>query len=289
MPTFQRLLAVFVVLLSFLIAGCGISTPIQPTPTPETVTAYLGQVPPGLTPQLFAPGIVSVDGAMDFAASFSPDGRELYFTRRYDGQENVIYETHLVNGAWTEPAPASFSAGYVACEPHVTADNQTLYFGWAHSPTSEEKSSLEDGGIWAADRTADGWSEPRYVGEGMFVSSDRSGQVYVTRFASISPSLSTVTLTDGRFADWENIAAGVHPAIAPDGSYLVSDDGNGYLRVRFRLENGNWGAAKDLTKYGIPVSASIASISPDGRYLFYVYDGDLYWVSTDLIKNLKLD
>jgi Tol biopolymer transport system component len=286
MPTFHRLLTVFVVILSFLNAGCGMSTPIQPTLTSEIVTAYLGQVPPGVTPQVFAPGVISVESAMDFAATFSPDGMELYFTRRYDGQENVIYETHLVNGAWTEPAPVAFASGYVAFEPHVTADNQTLYFGWAHSPTSEENSSLEYGGIWATDRTADGWSEPRYVGEGMFVSSDQSGQVYVTNFASGAPSLSKVMLTDGRFTDWEIITVGAHPAIAPDGSYLVYDDGNGYLRVKFHSEDNQWSASRDLTKQGIPTGASIASISPDGRYLFYVYDGDLYWVSTELIKNL---
>ena len=250
-------------------------------------TAYLGQVPPGLSPQVFAPGIISVDGAIDFAASFSADGHELYFTRRLDGQENVIYETHLVNGIWTDPAPASFASGYVAFEPHVTADNQTIYFGWAHSQLSEEKTTLETGGIWAADRITEGWSTPRYVGEGMFVSSDQNGQIYVTNFASGAPRLSTVTLTDGRFADWKNITSGVHPAIAPDGSYLVNDDGNGNLRVRFRLNDGLWSAAKDLTKQGIPASASIASISPDGKYLFYTDRGELYWVSTELIRNLN--
>jgi Tol biopolymer transport system component len=264
------------------------SVPSTNTPLPETVsTAYLGWTPPGLTPQVFAPGIVSVEGAMDFAASFSPDGHELYFTRRVDKGENVIYETHLVNGVWTAPAPAAFASGYVAFEPHVTADNQTIYFGWGHSRLSEEKVSLENGGIWATDRTAEGWSAPRYVGAGMFVSSDQSGQVYVTNFASGMTSLSKVTLTDRRFSAFENIAAGVHPAIAPDGSYLVSDDGNGNFRVRFRRADGSWDAAKDLTKQGLPVSASIASISPDGKYIFYTEKGDLYWVSTDVIKSLK--
>jgi Tol biopolymer transport system component len=87
----------------------------------------------------------------------------------------------------------------------------------------------------------------------------------------------------------EYISAGIHPAIAPDGSYLVYDNGDGNLRVRFRLADGKWGAAKDLTKQGLPASASIASISPDGKYLFFTNKGDLYWVSTELIKNLPRD
>lgn len=248
-------------------------------------SAYLGQTPPDLTPQIFAPGIVSVEGAMEFAASFSPDGNELYFTRRFDGQENVIYEMHLVNGIWTEPAPAAFASGYVAFEPHLTADNQTIYFGWGHSQLSEEKTSLENGGIWAADRTASGWSTPRYVGEGMFVSSDQSGQIYVTN--ATARNLSKVTLTDGRFTKLEPIGAGVHPAIAPDGSYLVYDDGDGNLTAVFPQPDGSWGGPISLVQQNIPAAASIATISPDGKYLFYTYKGDLYWVSAEIIANLQ--
>jgi hypothetical protein len=241
-------------------------------------SAYLGQTPPRLTPQVFAPGVVSVVGAMDFAASFSPDGRELYFTRRLDGQKNVIHETHLANGVWTVPVPVSFVTEAPAFEPHVTADNQTLYFGLETGTT--------EAGIWAVDRIATGWSAPRRVGEGMFVSSDKSGQVYVTSFSS-APRLTKVTLTDGRFSAFENITTGVHPAIAPDGSYLVYDNGNGNLRVRFRLENGQWSQEKDLTSQGLPTEASVASITPDGKYLFYTYQGDLYWVSAEVITSLK--
>ncbi|MGB5845524.1 MAG: PQQ-binding-like beta-propeller repeat protein [Anaerolineales bacterium] len=247
--------------------------------------AYLGQTPPGLTPQVFAPEIISIPSAMDFGGTFSPDGTEFYFTRRIDGQENVIYETHLLNGIWTEPAPVVFASGYVAFEPHVTADNQTIYFGWAHSLSSEEKSTLEAGGIWASDRSTDGWAAPRYVGEGMFVSSDQSGQVYVTDMNT--RSLSKAILTDGRFTKLEYISSGIHPAIAPDGSYLVYDNGEGNLRVKFHLEDDTWSGAKNLTEQGIPASAAIASISPDGKYLFYTDNGDLYWVSTEIIKSLK--
>lgn len=250
-------------------------------------SAYLGQTSPGLTPQVFAPGIVSVEGAMDFAASFSPDGRELYFTRRLDGQKNALYETHLVNGIWTKPAPVAFSAAYPAFEPHVTADNKTLYFGWFR-PAPAGIANSSDAGIWAVDRTATDWSEPRYVGEGMFVSSDQSGQIYVTTFAASGrPSVSKVTLADGGFSSFEVLHGGVHPAIAPDGSYLVYDDGDGNLAVRFLQPDGSWSTPKSLARQDIPASASIATISPDGKYLLYTYKNDLYWVSIEVIANLK--
>ena len=42
---------------------------------------YLGQAPPGRTPELFAPGVVST-GLDELNSVFSPDGRELYFCVR---------------------------------------------------------------------------------------------------------------------------------------------------------------------------------------------------------------
>src|SRR5262245_64730542 len=54
-------------------------------------TPYLGQPVPGLTPELFAPGIVSTE-AIELNGVFSPDGREFYFTRVVDGLDTM----HLV-------------------------------------------------------------------------------------------------------------------------------------------------------------------------------------------------
>jgi hypothetical protein len=282
-----RALATLAILAS-LILGCT-PTPAQPAPSAmssaSVPSAYLGQTLPGLTPQVFAPGIVSIVDAVDYAGTFSPDGKEFYFTRRMvDSNNQNIYETHWANGAWTTPAPVSFSAGYNAHEPHVTLDNKTLYFGWFR-PMPPGEMNREDYGIWATDRTASDWSDPHYVGEGMFVSSDKSGQIYLTNLTT--RSVGKATLTGGRFTNWDHIARGAHPAIAPGGSYLIYDDGDGYLRVEFRLKDGTWSPAKSLTTQGIPASASIASISPDGKYLFYRYDQDIYWVSIELIQNLN--
>lgn len=240
---------------------------------------YLGQSTPVLTPQVFAPGVISISTSFDFAPSFSRDGRELYFTRRIGTAQNVIYETHQVNGEWTTPAPTPFSSGYMAFEPHVTYDNRVLYFGWSN-PGGE--------GIWAVDRTESGWSAPRFVGPGMYVSSDSSEQVYVTNLTTNPPSLAKVTVSGGIFTNYTFIRAGAHPCIAPDGSYLIYDiNGGTHLMVSFKLDNGTWGTAIDLTQHGFPASAGIGSISPDGRYFFYLYNSNIYWVSTDVIKSLR--
>jgi hypothetical protein len=283
------------------------ATPVPPTatPAPPTVTAtppappvtpttdlhslsgaYLGQVPPGLSPQVFAPGFVSLRSPNEYSAAFSADGTEFYFTRQFPNYQD-IYETHLVDGIWSDPAPVAFSAGYGAHEPHITLDNTILYFGWFR-PVPEGEISDMDYGIWAVDRIVGGWSEPRYVGQGMYVSSDRSGQLYVTDHLVAPAEVSLVTLSDGRFSVYEHIATGAHPCIAPDGSYLVYDRGGGdHLYVRFRLEDGTWGEEIDLAGQGLPGIAGIASISPDGLYLFYTDGHDLYWVSTEIVTALR--
>jgi len=39
---------------------------------------YLGQPPPGLKPEIFAPGVVSM-GSHELSITFSPDGEEVFF------------------------------------------------------------------------------------------------------------------------------------------------------------------------------------------------------------------
>ena len=42
----------------------------------ELTGPYLGQTPPGMTPEIFAPGIVSLEEFHDFKGAFSADGKE---------------------------------------------------------------------------------------------------------------------------------------------------------------------------------------------------------------------
>ncbi len=40
----------------------------------------------------------------------------------------------------------------------------------------------------------------------------------------------------------------------------------------------------------IPIKGSpLLRVSPDGKYLFYTQNGDIYWVSTKIIKDLQPD
>ncbi len=49
-----------------------------PNEVPHLEGPYLGQEPPGATPKLFAPGIIST-GHDELFDSFTPDGNEFYY------------------------------------------------------------------------------------------------------------------------------------------------------------------------------------------------------------------
>lgn len=134
---------------------------------------YLGQKPPGMTPEMFAPGIVSIPGATEYSGTFSPDGNEYYFYRFSESLPAKILFSKVVDGKWTAPQPAAFAEGYPSFEPHIAFDNKALYFGWKHPLPDGESGNPDLPGIWVANRTADGWSTPTYAGQGMFVSSSR--------------------------------------------------------------------------------------------------------------------
>ena len=56
---------------------------------------YLGQKPPGMTPEIFAPGIIST-GYDERIAAFTPDGKEFYYVL-YGAPHMVILYTKEKN------------------------------------------------------------------------------------------------------------------------------------------------------------------------------------------------
>ena len=78
---------------------------------------FLGQKPPGDVPELFASGIVSSVYFEHSGAVFTPDGKELFWSRAInEGREPriiVIMHMKMENGVWSRPelAPFNFNNG----------------------------------------------------------------------------------------------------------------------------------------------------------------------------------
>jgi hypothetical protein len=73
---------------------------------------YLGQKPPGLRPEIFAPGIVSTEHKEHSTLAFSPDGTEIYWSiwpiPRSANIPQVIKFMKMENGRWSKPQVAPF-------------------------------------------------------------------------------------------------------------------------------------------------------------------------------------
>lgn len=273
-------------------------TPLPALPPTESripSELYFGLKPPGLVAEIFAPGIVSNPDSSEFSGVFSPDGREYYFYRFSESVQAMLLFSKLVGEAWTAPEQLAFSEGYAAYEPYIGFDNKRLYFAWNHVTPSGEAAIPA---YFSVERTQDGWSEPEYAGQGMFLSSSRDGQFYITDMSSRNVNgktyLAKVTIENGVFTQYEQLSIQdhfgnqAHPCIAPDGSYILFDVNNGnYLFVSFKEADGTWGEAIDLTKHGFDPNAGGAYISPDGKYLFFSLRGDILWVDISVIESLK--
>jgi len=255
---------------------------------------YLGQKPPGMTPEIFAPGIVSLADFHDFKGAFSPDGKEYYFCRHSLPKViPTLFFTKIVDGVWTEPTQLPIAKGNRTFHPCISSDNQWLLFYWQFDKGLSQKS-----GYYASARTDTGWSVPRYAGQGMCLTADNSGFFYANEMILSNPPkfyMNKVTFRNGLFVEYERLQIDkhygkqTHPCIAPSGSYIIFDtqDKNSKLCVCFKDKKGHWGGVIDLTRHGLQPGARNAYISLDEKYLFYGFKGDIWWVDIKVIESLR--
>jgi hypothetical protein len=284
------------ILITYALLAMAMVLNAQQNDFPKLTGPYLGQKPPGMMPEIFAPGIVSSKEFVDFKLAFSPDGNECYFYRlSYPSDELIptIFFTKVENGIWTKPAKLKISQGASAFHPCVTFDNKWLLFYWQFGPGQTQQT-----GFYASERTDAGWSVPKIAGRGMYITSDKSGNLYTTDSVwGNQPKhyLAKVTFSNGLFTNYERLNISphygnqTHPCIALDGGYILFDteEENSRLYVSFKDKEGKWGEAIDLTEHGLKPDTRGAYVSPDGKYLFFSFDLDIWWVDIKVIERLR--
>ncbi len=257
---------------------------------------YLGQLPPGDEPEVFAAGIIST-GMYNRDLTVSPDGKSIYYGLVI-GQNKVftIMETHQTNTRWSEPVVSSFASDFdvMNLEPHIAPDGKRFFF-MSDRPDSVNGRYEKNEDIWVMDKTEDGWSDPYNLGEPVntmaaefFPSTTLDGTLYFTRrelncrYEFIYRSRQV----NGQYTEPEKLGFHVNAAptqfnacIAPDESYLVvpawgREDTKGGVDyyVSFRNEDDTWKGPFNLgDKINTPGSSEYSpSITPDGNYLFFM-------------------
>jgi Tol biopolymer transport system component len=262
---------------------------------------YLGQKPPGMTPQVFAPGFISSEGRSEYSITFSPDGNEIYFSRYSPADDtDATWVTRQVNGAWTPPAVAEFAGGIRDIEPFITPDGGRMYF------ISTRQGGPQSLQIWFMDRGTSGWTAPVRLGSPfsanskMYPTAARDGDLYFTEEASSMTRLFFMARQiSGRFETPIPLSAVVnafsamgHAFIAADERFLVFDAAPDaqtyYLYVSFKGSGNDWLPPIRLNDdVNAVANVTCPAISPDGSYLFFQRDGDIYWVDARVVFDLK--
>jgi hypothetical protein len=283
---------------------------ISPRKFPMVRGDYFGQKKPGLSPEIFAPGIISTFDGYEFAGTFSADGKEFFYTYRKPGvQGNCLKYTKREGGVWMAPESAPFSFNCFEFEPHISPDGNKLYFG-SRRPLPGKTEQSRTPYIWVTHKNNGRWEAPQFLGPPvsdflpMYVTATNDGSIYFT--ANRERGNYKSTFQDNKFSMPERLPDEInyllnagHPFIAPDESYLIfdgrdvrkeSDDTDIYLS--FRKSDGSWTKAKNMGE-GINTDSGelCASVSPDGKFLFFQSrrngNMDIYWVDAKIIERFK--
>jgi Tol biopolymer transport system component len=240
-------------------------------------------------PEMIGQGIISTPDD-EFGGSLSPDGKTIYYDVTVPPHYlYVICQSRLVDGKWQKPEVMPFSGQYRDSDPVLTPDGNTLLFA---SDRPRNGVSSERFYIWAAKKTANGWSEPQVLegsinsaGSQVFASMANNGNIYFTTDRKTGQfDIYRSRLVNGKYQEAEDLGSPVNEEgvwslealIAPDESYLLIGSfgrqpgfGNSDLYISYN-QNGVWTKPKNLG----PVVNTAAReysprISPDGKWLIY--------------------
>lgn len=250
---------------------------------------YLGQTPPGLTPEIFAPGIISLDTRYEYSVAFSPDLSECVFgvTNATWALFDLLFtEMDVVDSTWSVPIPAPFQGSGDALSPAYSPDDQSIYFASA-------RPAYPPANLWKSDRDGvGGWLGPVMVPAPVSTTSDEFAPAFAANatmyFVSYRPGglgsgdIYRSVPVGGAYTTVEHLGAPINtnaidstPFVAPDESYMIfeSNRGGGFGQhdLYISYNTGSiWGEPINLGS-GINTTAieDEPYVSPDGKYLFF--------------------
>ncbi len=251
---------------------------------------YLGQTPPGMKAEPFAPSIISKN-SWDGEGIFAPGMKEFYFTKK--------------GGKYTRRTVIGFR------------QENNIWTKYLEYPRNGETAFSPDGKRWYMaegykDRIGDGWSERKSLGpmfdrkdwgimrltasaKGTYVFDD-----YKNKVIRISELKNGERQTPRKMSSVINTGEWTaHPFIAPDESYLIWDSekeggfGGNDIYISYRQKNGSWGPAINMgDKVNSTREDYYPSVTPDGKYILFnrnIAEGntDIYWVDAQIIETLR--
>lgn len=280
----------------------------EPARFPVLEGDYMGQEPPGDTPELFAVGIVSSIWGLHSTVAFSPDGNTAMWAPMIEIPGRLysiggVLMSERIEGRWTAPRFAPFTGDEEGVVPFFSPDGKRVYF-MSRAPLPGEAESGKER-IWFVDRSAEGWSEPKAVDPSVNdfplhwqFSVDMEHTIYFHSSIPEGHGESDIyfsRLVDGKWQEPQNLGPPVStaeddgmPYISPDGTYLLFSRRYD-LYISYRRDDGGWTEPENL---GEPINSPdielCPMVTPDGKYLFFLSqrggESHVWWVDAGFIK-----
>lgn len=273
---------------------------------------YIDQKKPALQPLLFAENFISKETSSEFGSVFSKGGDEFYFAIDSGGVAKIL-STKGSSKGWTEPSVIVGHEKYSYNDPFLSPDENRLYY--ISDMPINDKDTTVDYDIWYSEKLGTAWSAPINAGSNInteaneyYISFTAEGAMYFASNKKNSPKrkhdydIYKAEFVDGNFIEPSFLCDSINTKwyeadvfISPDESYIIfcsarktDGYGRGDLYISFRGVNDKWTQAKNM---GPMINSDSHELCPfvtrDGKYLFYTSNQDIYWVSTEIIANLK--
>lgn len=247
---------------------------------------YLGQKPPGLIPEVFAPGFVSTEHR-DGSVFFTPNMKAFYFTRKDNSSEKwslITFQSQ--NNQWRESV-----VGPRVGRPIFSPDGNIMHLGKSYK-----------------ERTNTGWSAIKSLGSPFdeirimrLMSSSKGTYFFDEGTRDGNGVLRYSRLVNGKREEPKPLSKAIntgkwnaHPFISPDESYILWDSerkdgfGDNDIYISFKQPDSSWGDAINLgDKVNTGSEENGAYVTPDGKYLFFNRNGDVYWLDAKIIDILR--
>ncbi len=261
---------------------------------------YLGQTPPGNTPQVFGPGIISVTGRVEYGISISPAGDEMLFALG-----NWPYKRTMImkyeNNHWTSPDTIPFSITRSADEAIYSPNGQRVYY-YAYSPPNPVGGadlcySVKTGSVWGEPinlgtplNTTQDEYHPCVVADSSVYFENVAGKICYSKYqnGNYIPRIVLPAMFNDPDMAWGN------PYVSPDESYFIFNSsrtggfGGTDLYISYKKTDGSWTNPKNLGNIINTATNECGSeITDDNLYMTYVSNNDIYWVGSDFIDSLR--
>jgi len=265
---------------------------------------YFGQSPPGSSPEIFAPGIISGNGRMHCFPATSNDLKEIYWM---EIPPKIMYSKYE-NGKWTEADIPDFTKNVVCLRPSFSNDSKHLYFA---SNMSGSFGSLD---IWHVQVNDSGYSVP--VNLGVPVNTEyfeaqqtftKNGTIYYTGYVrgkKWNRGILYAEFSNGKYLEPITLPEPINiidsnsidytPFISPNEDFLLfasnrhnPSEESCRIYVSF-FEKGKWSSPVNMNSYfNFDKDSRDPYISPDSKYLFFSSDENIYWISSKIIHKIK--